>query len=158
VKIGVISDTHDHFENVRKVLKKLKDCDAIIHCGDLSMPSVAVELGKFKGKVYVVIGNNEGEQFNLMRKCPKNVILHKPLAELEFDGKRIAVVHYYQFADPLALTGKYDVVFYGHTHRKDKHKIGDTLVVNPGDLMNLHNEMGYAVYDTKTGDATLYEL
>ena len=158
MKIGVISDSHDHIENLRKALEKLKACDVLLHCGDLIMPSVTVELGKFNGQVHVVFGNNEGEQFNIVRKCPENVILYKPMAELELGGKKIAVVHYNHFADALASTGKYDAVFYGHTHKKDKHKINDTWVVNPGDLMNLHNEMGYAIYDTDKNEVTLYEL
>ncbi len=158
MRIGIISDSHDNMQPLRKAMEKLKGCDALIHCGDLIAPFVVVELGKFDGPVYAVLGNNEGEQFHIMRVRPENVTIGKPMAELELGGKKIAVVHYIHFADPLALTGKYDVVFYGHTHKKDKHKVGETLVVNPGDLMGLHGEVGYAIYDTDTNEVTLHDL
>ena len=30
-------------------------------------------------------------------------------------------------------SGKYDLVIYGHTHKQDIRKVGDTLVINPGE-------------------------
>ena len=158
MKIGIISDSHDHMKELKQVMEKLKDCEALIHCGDACAPFVHKELGNFNGPVHIVVGNNEGEQFHMMRVKPDNVTIYKPLAELEIAGKKIAITHYKDFADPLALTGKYDVVFYGHTHKKDSHKVNETLVLNPGDLMNLHGERGYAIYDTDTGEATQYDF
>ena len=35
--------------------------------------------------------------------------------------------------DEVISSGKYDLVIYGHTHRQDIRKVGDTLVINPGE-------------------------
>ena len=35
MKIGVISDTHGSLENTRKALDILKECDTILHLGDV---------------------------------------------------------------------------------------------------------------------------
>ena len=35
MKIGVISDTHGSLDNTKKALEILKDCDTILHLGDV---------------------------------------------------------------------------------------------------------------------------
>lgn len=35
MKIGILSDTHGDIVQTKKALKILKDCDYIIHCGDV---------------------------------------------------------------------------------------------------------------------------
>ena len=48
MKIGVISDTHEQFEKVRRVIEimKQKECEVLIHCGDLCSPFIIEELAK----------------------------------------------------------------------------------------------------------------
>ena len=35
--------------------------------------------------------------------------------------------------DEVISSGEYDLVIYGHTHKQDIRKVGNTLVVNPGE-------------------------
>jgi putative phosphoesterase len=44
MKIGLISDTHDNVENIRKAIKEFNDrnVDLVLHAGDFASP-IAVE-------------------------------------------------------------------------------------------------------------------
>ena len=54
--------------------------------------------------------------------------------EITLGGKKIAVVHYPEKARALAESGKYEMVFYGHTHKPWEERIGQCRLVNPGEL------------------------
>jgi putative phosphoesterase len=59
MKIGLISDTHDNIENIRKAIREFneKNVDLVLHAGDFSSP-IAVE--SFAGvKLVGVLGNND---------------------------------------------------------------------------------------------------
>ena len=79
----------------------------------------------------------------------KNVTLCGQLGELEIDAKKFAFTHRPEFARGLASTGKYDFVFYGHTHKPWEEKIGFCRLINPGNLAGMFFKSTFAVYDTK---------
>ncbi len=159
--IGIISDTHDHIENLQRALALLKEkkVGAIIHCGDFCAPFMIDELDSIGIPAYCVFGNID-DKFLTTRKADasKNVKLYGDIAELELGGKKIAVNHYPLIGESLASTGKYDLVCCGHTHKKDLRKIGDALLLNPGKLMGRFGEISVALYDTETGEAEHIEV
>jgi predicted phosphodiesterase len=63
-------------------------------------------------------------------------------------GKRIAVVHYPEFGEALALSGKYDAVFSGHNHQDQVMTVGSTLWGNPGEVMGRFGKPSFGMYDT----------
>ncbi len=154
--IGIISDSHDHLDNTRKALASLleRKVEAIIHCGDLCAPFMVDELDASGVPVHCVFGNID-DKFLTTKKAgaSKNVKLYGDVAELDLGGRRIAVNHYPLIAESLASTGKYDLVCYGHTHKKDKRLLGKTLILNPGEVMGRLGEKTVAIYDTGTGEA-----
>jgi hypothetical protein len=65
MKIDLISDSHDHLENIKKSVKVFKDSkvDLVIHLGDYVNPN---SVGAFKGlKLTGLFGNNDGDKFRL---------------------------------------------------------------------------------------------
>lgn len=162
MKIGVISDTHDNLDNTRLVVEKLKKekVEALIHCGDISAPFVIPILAELKVPVYVTLGNNEAELILMMAKINENenVKLMRPMGEIELGGKKIAFTHYPEFGTALAFTKKYDLVCHGHTHKTRNEVIGETLVLNPGEITNLKGNPTYAIYDTETNKAEILNL
>jgi len=59
----------------------------------------------------------------------------------------------------MAKSGDYDAVFYGHNHIKNKERIADCLVLNPGEISaHKTGEATFAIYDTKTNDAEIFSL
>lgn len=151
MKIAIISDTHDCEEKTKKLAEALNSkTEILIHCGDLCAPFMLSALREFKGKIYVSLGLSDGDVYKILEIANKNNIkVFDNLGEIEVDKKKIAFCHLPAFAEGLAYTGKYDAVFYGHTHKIDEKKIGKCLLVNPGEIIGRVNKSSYAVYDTE---------
>lgn len=135
MKIGLISDTHDNIQNIRKAVRKFNDkhVDVVIHAGDFVNP-IAVE--SLAGVTLVgVLGNNDTDIVGLTSIFDKiHAELKGEIFEKVYDRMRFAVYHGTSLAkkEQLIKSGKYDVFIYGHTHRKDNRYIGTTRVINPG--------------------------
>ena len=160
MKIGVMSDSHDHLSNLQNAIKMMikKGVDAAIHCGDFCAPFMMTTLENLEVQVYAVFGNVDGDKFRMMEKKPKNLNIYGELCDIELGGRKIAVVHYPEFADALARSSKYDAVFYGHTHIRRVDMVGSTLLANPGELMDLKGKPAFAIYNTDSNDFNIFEL
>ena len=95
MKLAVISDTHDHLENLEKAIVEINTLGvgALLHCGDLCSPFVIDRLATFNGPVHVVFGNNEGDRFtinNVSKKFP-NVKLHGEVGFVETENGEVPV-------------------------------------------------------------------
>jgi putative phosphoesterase len=87
-----------------------------------------------------------------------NITLYGDIGELDVKGTKIAFVHSPKVAKALASTGDYEAVFYGHTHEKSIEKVGESLVINPGEIMGRLNPPSFCLYDTEKKDAKHIEL
>jgi putative phosphoesterase len=161
MKIAILSDTHDNIWKLAEVLERLEDAEALIFCGDFCAPFTLAQIAEgFHGPVHVVFGNNDGDPLLLSQVAAKagNVTLHGFFAYLELGGRRVAVVHYPPLARDLAASGRHDLVCHGHNHQANVESVGETLLVNPGEVMGRFGRSTYAVYDTETHAATVYEV
>jgi putative phosphoesterase len=135
MKIGLISDTHDNIQNIRKAVREFNDkhVDVVIHAGDFVSP-IAVE--SLTGvKLVGVLGNNDTDIPGITSTFNKiHVELKGEIFETVYDGMKFAVYHGTNLVkkEQLIKSGKYDVFIYGHTHRKDNRYVGTTRVINPG--------------------------
>lgn len=155
MKLAIISDSHDNLATIKKALQIInkEKIETLLHCGDICSPStLKTILEGFKGNVHIVFGNVDGDYFktkDLTLKNSPNFKAWGDLGEMKIDGKNIAFLHSPQFAKELAVTQKYDLVFYGHTHKPWKEKIGKTILVNPGNLAGIIFKATFALYDTE---------
>ncbi len=155
MKIGVVSDTHDNLEVARKAVEFFEErVDLVVHCGDIIAPFTA-EVFDADFDFYCVRGNNDGE-WNLKATVEEFGEFFNNVAELEFEGERIAIYHGTdeEIADSLLECGEYDYVFRGHTHTKKLRENGDTVEVNPGGIHVPWDEeaLHVAVLDLETGE------
>ena len=142
MKIAVVSDTHDNMATFNKAISFLnaQKITTMLHCGDICNQDTIDEAVKnFKGKIYFVRGNGD---FSL-DEVPETM-------EIELGGKRIFINHYPEISKAAAETGKYDLAFYGHTHRPWEEQIGNCRLVNPGELAGQRYKPCFAIYDTET--------
>ncbi len=155
MKIAIISDTHDNVPNLEKALSWInkQGISLIIHCGDLCAPAILTKVltPNFKGQIHLVHGN-VGDPDLLEEKAQDfpNVTVHGQTGKLALENKQIAFTHFPDKAKELAKTEKYDLVFYGHTHKPWEEKIGKTKLVNPGTLAGMFYKASFATYNTKT--------
>jgi uncharacterized protein len=159
MKIGIISDTHNNLPKFKKAMDYLekKKVSLVIHCGDIANPKTLKEsLKGFSGKCKGVLGNADNiYQYELKDYQSSKAEIFEGSGEIEIKGAKIAFTHYPWEAKKLAKSKKYEAVFYGHTHRPWQKKIGDCLVINPGNVAGVIFRPTFAVYDTEKKEAKL---
>ncbi len=162
MKIAVMSDTHDHIWRLDLALTLMLDADRIIHCGDLCSPFVIKHIGEAaRGRpVDVVWGNNDGDPRLICKVASsyRNITLHGQFAELRIDDLVVAVNHYPEIAEPLAASGKFDLVCYGHNHTAHESRVGKCILLNPGELMGMKGKSTFAWFDTVTRSIRFEEV
>jgi uncharacterized protein len=166
MRIAICSDIHDNLWNLRAAIAHVQNADQLICCGDLCSPFVMDQLAKFPGPVHIVFGNNDADLFRITRKATPRVQVYGEFFEAGIDGKRVAANHFDNLARPMALSGLYDLVCYGHNHEFRVLRLGKTTVVNPGPLMGARFPGGkwtdvaptFAVYDTASERVEAWEI
>ena len=136
MRIGVVSDTHNHLPNVRRIVTLLNAArvERVLHTGDITQPKTLEVLAQLDAPLLGVFGNNDrGERPALEDAAARwRMALCDPPLELHLAGRRIVVVH-----DPReleALPGDApDVALHGHTHRHRLEHGDGRLVFNPGE-------------------------
>jgi len=156
MKIAIVSDTHDNLPNFKKAVDWIKKekINTIIHCGDIfKAETIKESLVDYKGKIHLIFSPADADFSKIPQDSFKNlprVKVYEKFGELKVDGKEIAFCHFPEIATELANNQKYDLVFYGHTHKPWEEKIGKTRLVNPGNIANILYKPTFAVYETKT--------
>ncbi|GAB4347188.1 MAG: metallophosphoesterase [Candidatus Abyssubacteria bacterium] len=158
--LGIISDTHDNMNMLKKAVDLFNErgISLALHAGDYIAPFTARELRRLNCRMVGVFGNNDGEKFGLVKQFEGFAELYEAVHQLELAGKKIAVTHYPEIADTLASGGSYDVVVYGHTHRPEIRS-GPPLVINPGECGGwLEGRSTVALLDLARMSADLIDL
>ena len=161
MKIGVMSDSHDHINNITKSIQVFKDrkVDYVLHVGDYVNPnSVRACQGI---KLVGIFGNNDGDKFRLMTAFNEiSGEIRGDFWEFQEDSLKFACYHGTEnpLKEALIECGKYDVVIYGHTHKCENIKFRDTLVLNPGTVHGFDNNATIMIFDTQTRQAELIEI
>ena len=137
--IGVFSDSHDNIPMIEKAVQLFnqRKVSLVIHAGDFIAPPSVAPMEELNCRVVGVFGNNDGERIGINNRFQAVGEVHNNLAEVEVEGRKICAVHYPELAEPIANSGLYDLVIYGHTHQIDIRTIstpfGESLILNPGE-------------------------
>jgi putative phosphoesterase len=168
--LGVISDTHDNLKNIEKVAKRLRllNVDMVVHLGDIVAPFSLAKLAETLDgiKLVAIFGNNCGEKSGLYKTAKKyNVELFEPPHTLTLEGRRILLIHGWgstevteEIVEALVSSGKWDAVFYGHTHKARLDYIRGRLLLNPGEVAGVLYEPSFAVVDLSNLKASLFKV
>lgn len=160
--IAICSDIHDQLDQLTKALQEAKGCDVLICCGDLCSPFTATALAEgFNGPVYIVFGNNDADRWRISLTALKrtNLTILGEFGEIELDGKKFAIHHFDNVAKAIALSGAYEFVCCGHSHKTSLEKVGRSLLINPGEIYGrLTGRSTFAILDTSSSAAQIVEL
>ncbi len=152
MKVAIISDIHDHIDLLNRALQKIQTADVMICCGDLCSPFIMKTLGeKFSRPIHLVFGNNDGDLFRLGKVAGNfpQITLHGEVAELTLDDVRFAITHFDTIGRMLATSDAYDVVCFGHNHQYETSQVGNTMIINPGEVMGeLTGTASCVLFDT----------
>lgn len=116
-RIGVLSDTHGKLRD--EVIEILRECEVIIHAGDINTPQVVEKLREI-APLYIVRGNADKEW---AQGIPET------LSE-EICGLRVFMVHNKKQIPK--DVGNYDLIVFGHSHKYEERREGSCLYLNPG--------------------------
>lgn len=169
MKIAVLSDIHDHIDKLRSSIEIIKEkgCQAVIFCGDMISPFTTGVLSSLQLPTYAVLGNNDEDHIGMVKKGGDKFTwfhLSQEFGKGEFEARKIAFGHYPKLAELLAISGEYDAVFFGHTHKVMNKMVGNTLLLNPGAVCGINFDTGeydqstFAVYGTATNTAEIVEI
>lgn len=137
MKIGIISDTHDHHDNVTGAIQIFNENQVkfVLHAGDIVSPfTIRAFAGLSGAKFIAVFGNCDGEKI-LVKEAVEGIAgeIYDNVYIGRIEGRKIFMMHKPDAINEVAESGKYDLVIYGHTHKQDIRFVGKTLVVNPGE-------------------------
>ncbi|MFC1780121.1 YfcE family phosphodiesterase [Patescibacteria group bacterium] len=156
MKIAILSDSHDNWQNLNKAIKLVNKnkCEILLFAGDLITPSaIANILEKFSGKEgHLIFGNNEGEKFGYTKEAEasKKLTLHGDTYEGIIDGVKIFMNHYPRIAELATKSQEFDLCIHGHNHTAHSEKVGTTILLNPGEIAGVKEKPGFAIFDTKS--------
>jgi putative phosphoesterase len=124
MRIGVISDTHNHLDP--RIPQLFAGVDHILHGGDIGLPAIILALEQI-APLTTVAGNTDDPGFH-----------YRPTEMIELAGRKFLLQHIvnpHALADPLKARiarERPDVVVFGHTHKPFSEIIGGTRFFNPG--------------------------
>lgn len=130
MKILVTSDTHGDSYNFQNVLKKHRDIDIIIHCGD-SRDEIETAQMLYPNKKFVAVKGN----------CDFGSLL--PAYEiLKIESKTLFITHGHLYNAKLTMYNlccaarehNADMVIFGHTHNAMSDYDDGLYILNPGSL------------------------
>ncbi len=154
MRIGIVSDTHDRLEAISEAVRLLAEqrVELILHCGDIE--SVETVAAFHAIPTHFVFGNWDKDKMKLAAAIrAAGGTSHDSFGAIELGGKRLAWVHSHERHQLYQLehADYFDYVFYGHTHVREQHRTGRTLVANPGALFRA-NPKTCVVLDVLTGE------
>lgn len=158
--IAIISDTHDNYPNIEKFLSWAKNnkIKKIIHCGDITTSEIITKLfGPANIDFHYVFGNI-GDRQDLLNanKNFSNINCYGDEGKLELDNLKIGFCHFPETAKKLAQQKKYQIIFYGHTHKPWIETLDNNCqIINPGTLGGVFQKATFAVYNTQTNKLEL---
>ena len=156
MEIGIISDTHDRMPIIEKAVEFFEDYSIahLFHAGDFISPFAVRALLRFRGRIYTVFGNNDGEREGLRKLLPD---IAETVLETELEGKKILLAHREETIKKKTLA-RYDAAIFGHTH-KAKIIEGSPLIINPGEACGwLYGSCTAAVLDLSRMRARIINL
>jgi uncharacterized protein len=163
MQVGIVSDTHDNVAAIERATERFHEegVGTLIHCGDFIAPPVLPFFERFT--LHGVLGNSDGEVEGLESGFEAiDGELHGRFAELEFGGRRFAVLHgeSLEEVEGHAESGEYDYVCYGHHHERERREVDGTVVINPGAQFPTVPEehRTVAIVDTETDEVRFLEI
>jgi putative phosphoesterase len=154
MKIAIISDSHDNWEVLEKAVNIANEnnCEVLLFAGDLIAPPGISVLEKFNGKIKYVWGNNEGERLGITRKMDNSnkIELCGNIYEGQIDNIKIFMNHYPRISELAAKSKEFDLCIHGHTHIYGEENVGNTLLLNPGEIQGIKGKPSFVIFNTET--------
>lgn len=161
MKVGIFADSHDHLDNIRRVVELFNNeqVECVLFAGDLVSTFAVPPLRQLNCRLLGCFGDNEGNRAGLLAGMKViGEIREAPAAYTLVDGTRVVIVH---MARQLAgYAGDFDIAICGHTHKPRIHQDDQgRLWINPGEASGwTYGEPSVALLDTLSRSARIVPL
>lgn len=164
MKIGILSDTHNHHPNTQAALDTLRarGVTRLVHCGDIASAETVLLFAGWD--VTFVFGNMDSLRGPLV-DAARLIGAPPPLLsrEIEIEGRRIGVVHGndQSLLYRMMIGGRLDYLCHGHTHqrRNELRSAYGVRLINPGALGGSQPQSrSVAVLDVLSGELEFIEF
>ncbi|MDD2241361.1 MAG: YfcE family phosphodiesterase [Kiritimatiellae bacterium] len=140
MKIGILSDTHNHLPETRRALDLLvaEGAECLVHCGDAGEDVVGLVSAVCQTHdlhAYIALGNCDYASAGDERFVANLPGIERSIQpEFEAGGHRCTVLHGHdrRRLEIAVTSGQFAYVFTGHTHRPSGKHTGATFLLNPG--------------------------
>ena len=135
MRIGVVSDTHNHLTNVARIVELFNAArvDHVIHTGDITQARTLDVFAQLQMPLHGVFGNNDVERDTLDPAIARHgFVFVEPPLRVHWHGRSIVVVHDPRDFEQFELAPT-DVALHGHTHMHRIERTGGGLIFNPGE-------------------------
>ena len=161
MRLGVFADSHDHLDNLRRVVAHCNQAeyDLVLFAGDLVSTFAIPPLRKLHCPLVGCFGDNEGNKAGIYGGIQIIGRMGEPPFGVELDDStRLLLTHQKELLRN-GIEGA-DVVVFAHTHkplvRRDN---GGRLFVNPGETSGwTYGRPTMAWIDTELRDAEIIDL
>jgi uncharacterized protein len=140
MKIGVLSDSHDHLNNIQKAVDIFigEGVEKIVHCGDMVSPFIGRAMQAIKGnniEAHAIWGNNDGERDYFFKVMGDFIQFDGIFFDCSWDDIKIAAYHgtLDKILECIIDSKHYDLILCGHTHQIRVEERNGVLIVNPGE-------------------------
>lgn len=158
MKIAIISDIHDNLANLEKCLDwcRANRVAMIICCGDVANSDSIDYLARhFSGRINLVMGNADNYDEDILIAY-SNIRYHdRKGGKLEIAGKHVGFCHEPYHIKRLLHQAKFDLIFYGHTHKPWESVENGVRLYNPGTLGGVFYKASFAVWETDKDEVEL---
>jgi len=151
MKIAIISDIHNNTVNLERCLNwcNREKIEAIICCGDVDNADTIDFLAKhFKGLINLLMGNVDNYDEAIINNYHNIKFYDRKGGKLLINGKRVGFCHEPYHIKHLFHQAKFDLVFYGHTHKPWESEENGVRLINPGTLGGVFYMASFAVWDS----------
>lgn len=159
--IGIIADSHDNVEALRKVVDIFnhKNVELVIHAGDIVAPFSVKPLNDLNCDVYAVYGNNDGEKKGLKKAFENVGTIFEPPVSIDLNGISAVLTHDLEKSGEFIRNSNPDLLIHGHTHEAETKIRNGIKFVNPGELGGWLNGLKqYAILKKKNLNVKIKEL
>jgi putative phosphoesterase len=137
MRIGIVSDTHNHVANATAaaVVLSSQSIAAVLHCGDIGGAEIVKAFAAWP--THYVLGNTDDRPATIEKAIlAAGQIFHNRFGDIELANRRIALLHGddSRRLNEAIASQEYDLVCSGHTHVPAMRRENRTLVLNPGAL------------------------
>lgn len=166
MKVAILSDVHENYHNLVLFCERVQEMkiDQIVFLGDFCNKGMAKILASTKIPTFAIWGNNDAQKMEISHLTEIYLNFKTSLSDntfdfLELDGRKIFLTHFPNLVESMAKSGDFDAVFYGHTHIFKTEKIGNCLILNPGEISShISGKCTFAIYNTEKNEAEIIEL